>query len=182
MKGLSERLKDLEKDLNLTRGWQAELARACGIKPPSVNGWYSGSSRGIDAAHIFKAATFFKVHPKWLALGVGPKWLNESGEKGPHEPAVQATTFLSQELPDLKGLGPDELRALLVKHTTFVQKLARALASSSKEGSGYEMSQPTISSEASQTTLVTRKLGRTKRRGESDRAVQPAAKRAKGVG
>ena len=68
MANVRTRIAALCKDL--PRGWQAELARACGVKPASVNGWLSGSQ--IKSEHIFSAADFFKVNARWLATGKGP--------------------------------------------------------------------------------------------------------------
>lgn len=39
---LSDRLK---KAMDAAGISQAELARACGVKPPSVNGWLSGKAK-----------------------------------------------------------------------------------------------------------------------------------------
>lgn len=51
---------------------QVALAAACGVAPPSVNGWVSGSSKTIEGANLLKAAAFLGVNAKWLAEGVGP--------------------------------------------------------------------------------------------------------------
>lgn len=51
---------------------QAALARACGIKPPSVNDWISGKTKTIEGQNLLLAAEFLGVVPKWLATGRGP--------------------------------------------------------------------------------------------------------------
>ncbi|BBT40911.1 LexA family protein [Pseudomonas putida] len=51
---------------------QAALARACGIKPPSVNDWISGKTKTIEGQNLLLAAEFLGVLPKWLATGRGP--------------------------------------------------------------------------------------------------------------
>lgn len=51
---------------------QAALARACGIKPPSVNDWLSGKTKTIEGQNLLLAAEFLGVAPKWLATGRGP--------------------------------------------------------------------------------------------------------------
>lgn len=51
---------------------QAALARACGIKPPSVNDWLSGKTKTIEGQNLLLAADFLGVAPKWLATGRGP--------------------------------------------------------------------------------------------------------------
>lgn len=50
---------------------QAALARACGIKAPSVNDWASGKTKSIDGENLLRAAAFLKVSPMWLATGKG---------------------------------------------------------------------------------------------------------------
>lgn len=71
MHDISDRLRLLAA--NLPRGWQADLARHCGVKPPSVNAWLHGNTKRMEAEHLFNTADFFKVNPKWLAFGVGPR-------------------------------------------------------------------------------------------------------------
>jgi phage repressor protein C with HTH and peptisase S24 domain len=51
---------------------QAALARACGIKPPSVNDWLSGKTKAIEGENLLHAAELLKVTPMWLATGRGP--------------------------------------------------------------------------------------------------------------
>ena len=51
---------------------QVALARACGIKAPSVSDWCRGVTHSIDGANLARAAEFLGVRAKWLALGVGP--------------------------------------------------------------------------------------------------------------
>lgn len=50
---------------------QAALARACGIKPPSVNDWISGKTKTIEGQNLLRAAEFLNVAPLWLATGRG---------------------------------------------------------------------------------------------------------------
>lgn len=71
MSSLAERIAELTADMK--RGWQAQLARACGIKPPSVAAWLSGETKSIDGNNLLVAASFFHVQPKWLQSGVGQK-------------------------------------------------------------------------------------------------------------
>lgn len=69
MNTLSERLKFLFKeDPTLT---QAALARACGIKQPSINDWFSGRTKRITGKNLLRAAEYLKVTPEWLATGKG---------------------------------------------------------------------------------------------------------------
>ena len=49
----------------------AELAKAAGIKAPSVHGWLNGSSKSMMASPCIRAATYMGVNPLWLAEGTG---------------------------------------------------------------------------------------------------------------
>jgi SOS-response transcriptional repressor LexA len=76
MSSLSERIKELAADL--PRGWQAELARYCKVKPPSVAGWVSGDTKTLDGENLLNVAAFFKANPKWIATGKGRKYPDSS--------------------------------------------------------------------------------------------------------
>lgn len=51
---------------------QAELARRCGVKPPSVSGWLSGKSKFLRGENLLSAARTLGVNQQWLATGQGP--------------------------------------------------------------------------------------------------------------
>jgi transcriptional regulator with XRE-family HTH domain len=51
---------------------QAELARQCGVKQPSVHGWLSGKSKFLRGENLLRAASALKVAEEWLATGQGP--------------------------------------------------------------------------------------------------------------
>lgn len=62
---------------------QAALARACHIKPPSVNDWLSGKTKTIEGENLLLAADFLKVMPMWLATGKGAMRKNPGEENQP---------------------------------------------------------------------------------------------------
>ena len=66
---LAERITTAMERSGIT---QAELARACGVKPPSVNGWLSGKSKFLRGENLLKAAAVLGVSQQWLATGEGP--------------------------------------------------------------------------------------------------------------
>lgn len=53
---------------------QADLARATGAKPPSVNAWFSGETKTMKAVTAAKAAELYGCNTLWLSDGVGPMW------------------------------------------------------------------------------------------------------------
>lgn len=50
---------------------QAELARMCGVKPPSVSGWLSGKAKFLRGENLLAAANALNVSQQWLATGEG---------------------------------------------------------------------------------------------------------------
>lgn len=59
---------------------QADLARACGVTSPSVNGWFSGKTQSLKDKSLTRAAEFLNVEEKWLSEGIGPKRKSQSIE------------------------------------------------------------------------------------------------------
>ena len=53
---------------------QADLARATGAKPPSVNAWFSGDTKSMKGETAAKAAALYGCSAIWLATGVGPMY------------------------------------------------------------------------------------------------------------
>lgn len=52
---------------------QADLARACKVKPSSVSEWLNGSSKSMRGVSVLRAAELFSVNALWLATGEGPQ-------------------------------------------------------------------------------------------------------------
>lgn len=50
---------------------QAGLARACGIKPPSVSDWMSGRTQTLEGENLVRAAGYLGVNAHWLGTGEG---------------------------------------------------------------------------------------------------------------
>ena len=67
----AERLVDAMKGPPKVTG--VALAKACGVKPPSVSDWRTGASKSPEGSHLLAAAKKLGVRPEWLADGVGPK-------------------------------------------------------------------------------------------------------------
>lgn len=65
---LSDRLKLAMNHAGIS---QAELSRACGVKPPSVHGWLSGKSKFLRGENLLRAAAVLGVSQEWLATGKG---------------------------------------------------------------------------------------------------------------
>ena len=50
---------------------QAEMARAAGVKQPSVNGWFSGKTLTLKGKNLLAVASLLNVSPGWLETGHG---------------------------------------------------------------------------------------------------------------
>lgn len=46
---------------------RAALARASGVKEPSVHAWFSGATKSLQGAVLMKAAAYLRVNPDYLA-------------------------------------------------------------------------------------------------------------------
>lgn len=73
---------------------QAALARACGIRAPSVNDWISGKTKTIEGQNLLIAADYLKVMPMWLATGKGPM---RKGADGGAQPASKESNVVPIE-------------------------------------------------------------------------------------
>jgi transcriptional regulator with XRE-family HTH domain len=62
----------LGKAFNKDQHTQAALAKAAGVKPPSVADWFNGKTRTLKAEPLVRAAIYLGVEPLWLAAGEGP--------------------------------------------------------------------------------------------------------------
>ena len=67
---------------------QADLARHCGIKPPSVADWFSGKTKSLKAESVILAAEYLQLHPLWLATGRGPMRISDQRALHAAEPVA----------------------------------------------------------------------------------------------
>ena len=65
---LSERLRFAMQRAGIS---QAALARACGVKAPSVHSWLNGKSKYLRGPNLLSAAKALNVSQTWLATGKG---------------------------------------------------------------------------------------------------------------
>jgi len=71
MKLLKDRIKKAFDMLPQDKQNQRRLAEYCGVKPPSVNDWFSGATKSLRGESLVKAAEFLQVDELWLATGKG---------------------------------------------------------------------------------------------------------------
>lgn len=102
MKTLQERLQwALARKPGAT---QADLARACKVKAPSVTDWFSGKTKSLKADSLRLAASFLGVNRDWLQTGLGdplgPR--DHRNEKTTSEPAeIDSPKTLIEKLGDV---------------------------------------------------------------------------------
>lgn len=75
MNTLAERIKAAMQESGAT---VTELARAVGVKPPSVHDWISGKTKSLKGESAIRAAKFLDVQAQWLTSGTGPKHRSET--------------------------------------------------------------------------------------------------------
>ncbi|WP_391485411.1 LexA family transcriptional regulator [Acinetobacter baumannii] len=71
MNTLAERLKYAMEVLPPKKIKGVDLARAVGVKPPSVSDWLSGKSKKMEGENLLRAAKYLNVNALWLATGAG---------------------------------------------------------------------------------------------------------------
>lgn len=71
LKTLAERLRYAMEVLPPKKIKGVDLARAVGVKPPSVSDWLSGKSKTMEGENLLKASKFLGVNANWLASGNG---------------------------------------------------------------------------------------------------------------
>ena len=70
IQGLGERLRHARKDRKLS---QVSLAKAAGIKQPSLSELESGESKSISGDTLVSIAAALRVRPEWIVTGKGPR-------------------------------------------------------------------------------------------------------------
>ncbi|OEC84755.1 helix-turn-helix domain-containing protein [Acinetobacter sp. YK3] len=71
MRTLAERLRYAMEVLPPKKIKGVDLARAVGVKPPSVSDWLSGKSKTMEGENLLKVSKFLGVNINWLATGNG---------------------------------------------------------------------------------------------------------------
>ncbi len=105
----------------------AALARACGIKPPSVHDWLNGKTKAIEGANLIRAASALSVTPEWILTGRGPRERAASASPAPPAPA----------------LSPDALRlAQVYDHASPAQRAAFDALARGYEDAGAGKTKP----------------------------------------
>ncbi len=81
MNTLADRIKQRLSALSKS---QADLAKYCKVRPPSVSKWLSGSTKVLQGQNLLRAAEFLECDPDWLASGKG-FWANTAAQEKNHE-------------------------------------------------------------------------------------------------
>jgi len=110
MSTLADRLRKALAEATPPRT-QAELARACGLKGPSVSNWVTGTTQTLKAESAILAADFLGVRPRWLIEGVGPmRHAAPASTSPPADPTLeQALAVVLGRLPGLDGYTADKV-------------------------------------------------------------------------
>lgn len=71
MNTLAERLRYAMNTAQPKKAKGVDVARAAGVKPPSVSDWLSGKSKTMEGENLIYVANYLNVNPLWLANGIG---------------------------------------------------------------------------------------------------------------
>ena len=107
---------------------QAEIARATGVKTPSVSGWLKGSTMSLKPEPARKGSILFGCDQNWLATGIGqPNWT------APGSTVKDSLTVQPPQAP--ADLVAQLAAALLAAPEAQRDELAQVLALLAKTGS-----------------------------------------------
>lgn len=112
MNTLADRIKQRLADLGKT---QADLAKYCKIKPPSVSKWLNGGTKTLQGQNLLRASEFLECDPDWLASGKG-FWADTNGNVKPHE--VATSPYM------VKMLGDDILGQYLINTSDIAANIS----------------------------------------------------------
>lgn len=126
---LAERLKEAMSGPKKVTG--AALAKACGIKPPSVSDWLSGKSKSMDGNNLIDASELLGVRAKWLIKGIGPKFPDHyatgsvvSDTDAPDiQPKPTYDAWVLEAIGILQRLDEADRRAAVINLRTFIQQI-----------------------------------------------------------
>lgn len=92
MSTLKDRLIEAMRDRPDVK--KVDLARACKMAPPSVNGWFGDKATSMRSNYVFPVADKLGVNARWLCTGKGRKDASVSDDPPMH-------THLALGLADL---------------------------------------------------------------------------------
>ncbi len=114
---------------------QADIARACKVKSPSVADWLNGKTKSLKPEPARLGAALFGCDQNWLATGTGaPNWVSEPTQTSQPPPAPALEDALPVVL-DAMANAPDKGRLRTALHAlldddapAYRQRLADLLA------------------------------------------------------
>ncbi|WP_231909592.1 hypothetical protein [Cupriavidus nantongensis] len=113
-----------------------DLARACGVRAPSVADWLNGRTKRLEGANLLAAAEFLRVNPWWLATGKGK--IHAPYHLVPREDlqaSIEIAPAPTSTLPKEKLHAMELLRAVPDERMTYViETLTTVLAASTTTG------------------------------------------------
>lgn len=108
----------------------SELAKACGIKQPSINDWLNGRTKKLEGANLLAAAECLGVLPWWLAAGKGP----------------MRSPMSQQEIRDviriLQGVSDETRHVLFTQIKAFEDQISEKVNEAAAENNGKIISRP----------------------------------------
>lgn len=121
MKTLAERLRYAMEILPPKKIKGVDLARAVGVKPPSVSDWLSGKSKTMEGENLLRVAKYLNVNPVWLATGKDDvnsnnillKCQSENLKSSSRSQSLEKLINTLDELEQKNSLNPETIEVLL---------------------------------------------------------------------
>jgi transcriptional regulator with XRE-family HTH domain len=94
--------KRLAQALSVRGKTQADLVRLTGKKPSSVNGWFTGETKMMEADSSARVCAYLKINALWLFHKMGPSGLEDEVTNNVSEPQSNYVTNPLQEYDEFK--------------------------------------------------------------------------------
>lgn len=133
---LADRINQRMADVQIS---QADLARATGRKPSSVNNWLSGRTKTLKGDSLMALAKVLKCRPLWLSTGTGPMELDNDDVHTVRELPGSYAVRLLASLDERSGLDREILTlpaTLSDESKGDVLQWLRGFAAGRKSGNG----------------------------------------------
>lgn len=80
------------------RNVKSALADVCGIKVQSIHGWFNGTTKNPQAAHIAAVAVHYKADAVWIITGTRATGVTTTYSETLHYPSAHAPNLQEEEI------------------------------------------------------------------------------------
>ena len=117
----------IQERLEVTGLTNAQLAKACNVKPPTSFNWGSGKTKNIKGVPLLLAAKALGVTANWLADGTPPKYPSEAPQSlAVHDERARYPNYdpwTLEAIGLLENLHEADRRAAVICLRAFIQQI-----------------------------------------------------------